>query len=456
MITNFEQNEARLLALLASGVRTSHELQQLLDISQPTLSRLVSRLGGQVLIVGKSRATRYTRPRNVRDLGSEFPVFRIDEMGDAHQIGVLFAISNEHFWWEPLSGESGPFKSLPWFIADMRPDGFVGRAFVQRQRQVLSLPSRLQDWSEDHVLIALARRGEDCMGNLIIGTESLERYFQSTRLEIPPLRPEELHSEYPRLAQSALDGDPVGSSAGGEQPKFAALIEKDRTLQNVLVKFSSSVTTEEGRRWADLLVCEHHALQIIQEAGITSAQSRILTAGDRVFLEVVRFDRIGRFGRQPIISLGAVDAEFYGDRDNWIAAANRLEADKRISQEDATSLRWLSVFGSLIANTDQHFGNVSLLMRDGQRRFELAPAYDVLPMYYRPRDNGVTFPKFNPPAPVAGASREWDTAIEWSVTFWSRASEDERISAAFRGVCAENRTRLLRITGVPRLVTNTR
>lgn len=450
MTTNFAQNEARLLALVASGVRTAYELQQLLGVSQPTLSRLVARLGGQVLTLGKSRATRYARPRSVRDLGSEFPVFRIDETGDAHQIGVLFAIANEQFWWGPASGEPGLFKSLPWFIADMRPDGFVGRAFVQRQQQDLNLPARIQDWSEDHVLIALVRRGEDCIGNLIIGAESLERYFQSTRIEIPPLRPEELHAAYPRLAQSALDGNPVGSSAGGEQPKFAARIDKDGVLQHILVKFSPLVTTEEGRRWADLLVCEHHALQIVQEAGFRAVQSRILTAGDRFFLEVVRFDRTGRFGRQPIISLGAVDDEFYGNRDNWIAAANRLVADKRIAPEDAAALRWLSVFGSLIANTDQHFGNISLIMRDGRRRFDLAPAYDVLPMFYRPRDTGTMFPEFNPPAPVAGAAGEWSTALERAVIFWSRASADERISESFRTVCAENRARLLQIAAAPR------
>jgi hypothetical protein len=61
-----------------------------------------------------------------------------------------------------------------------------------------------------------------------------------------------------------------------------------------------------------------------------------------VFLEVVRFDRVGRFGRLPMISLRAIDNECYGRQDNGAAAAKRREADRSISREDAGNLRWLS------------------------------------------------------------------------------------------------------------------
>jgi hypothetical protein len=306
---------------------------------------------------------------------------------------------------------------------------------------------RLQDWNDDDVLVALARRGEDCMGNLVVGEESLERYIRSAREATPPIKSNEIYIEYPRLAREAMAGDPAGSSAGGEQPKFTAIIEDG----HVLVKFSQSMNTLEGERWADLLVCEHIALEIIREAGFNAAESRIYHLEDRTYLEVHRFDRIGRFGRLPMNSLGAVDDEFFGRRDNWVAMANRLESAKMLSQDDASMLRWISVFGDLIANTDQHFGNVTLIPRDMEyKQFTLAPAYDVLPMYYRPKDGEPTFPEFNPQ--VSALSLEWEEAHRYAVLFWIRASMDTRISERFRSICSANRVALEKIGEGPRLV----
>jgi len=67
-----------------------------------------------------------------------------------------------------------PRKSLPWFLADLRPDGFTGRAFVRRLHEDLALPPRVLDWHNDHVLAALSRRGKDTLGGLVVGQESLD------------------------------------------------------------------------------------------------------------------------------------------------------------------------------------------------------------------------------------------------------------------------------------------
>lgn len=444
--------EERLLFFLSTGIRTSEEIQHRFSCSQPTVSRLLSRHNDRIFVIGKARARKYTRLRDVRGLGGEFPVYTIDSVGDAHLVGTLYAVAHDEYFWRPLAGGEELFRSLPWFIADLRPEGFVGRAFVRQLHHDLGLPPRSIDWREDHVLTALARRGENCMGNLVIGQESLERYFRCAREVMPPIHQEELSVAYPRMARDAMDGQPAGSSAGGEQPKFTTLIERDGEVRNVLVKFSPPVATDEGRRWADLLICEHHALQIIQDRGISAAQSYLVEAGGRVFLEVVRFDRTGLLGRKPIISLRAIDNEFYGVQDNWINAANRIEADGRLSSSDAGSLRWLSVFGTLIANNDQHFGNVSLVMADGRRRFDLAPAYDVLPMFYRPMDGTAPSRVFTPPAIVPGAHREWDMALHWAGIFWERASKDNRISEGFRSICAENSNVVRILTSGPKLI----
>ena len=47
----------QLLALLRTGVKSAKELQQALGISQPTLSRLLAGMGGQVVALGRARQT---------------------------------------------------------------------------------------------------------------------------------------------------------------------------------------------------------------------------------------------------------------------------------------------------------------------------------------------------------------------------------------------------------------
>lgn len=444
-------NSDRLLSFLGTGVYSAPEIQQRFRLSQPTVSRLLAQLGDRIAIIGNARARRYTKIRDVRGLGGKFPIFKIDAEGNAHLIGTLYAVAQDHFLWTPLNAREQLFRSLPWFIADLHPEGFVGRAFVRQLHEELGLPPRSADWNEDHALSALARRGEDPMGNLVIGQTSIERYFRTVR-ELPaPIRENAIADTYPRFAQEAVDGQPAGSSAGGEQPKFTAIVERSGAVLNVLVKFSPPVSTIEGRRWADLLICEHHALEVVRNSGISAPQSTIIEAGDRVFLEVARFDRTGLMGRLPIISLRAIDNEFYGFQDNWVNAANRMANDGRVSKEDAGSLRWLSVFGSLIGNNDQHFGNVSLIMLDDSRLYRLAPAYDVLPMVYRPVDGTVPSRPLTVPAVVPGAANEWLSALESASQFWNQTKSDSRISEQFRVICSENYNIVNKLYAGPRL-----
>ena len=166
---------------LVSGAKASRDIQLRLGISQPSVSRAISSLSGEVLTLGRGPATRYALARNIRDLGNDFPIYRVDENGNVHVLGHLHTLYGNQYWWVDDSGVGKLYDYLPWFIQDMRPEGFVGRAFALRQNQELDLPQRLNEWNDDHVLIALARRGEDITGNLIVGDESLSRYLNATR-----------------------------------------------------------------------------------------------------------------------------------------------------------------------------------------------------------------------------------------------------------------------------------
>ena len=92
----------------------------------------------------------------------------------------------------------------------------------------------------------------------------------------------------------------------------------------------------------------------------------------------------------------------------------------------------------LIANTDRHYGNISLLL-DGDD-WALAPAYDVLPMLYAPVGGELVARQFAGQnlQPTAATLPEWPRAQTLAKAFWSAAASDLRISAAFRQVCADN------------------
>jgi hypothetical protein len=403
------------------GQARASELATRLGVSQPTVSRLITAAGERVCRMGSGRARRYAPTRSLSTLGTRLPVYRVDESGKVHRDGELHLLANGRHWFEQAKGTGVLFEGLPPFAADMSPQGYVGRSFATRYPE-LDVPRRITDWNDDHRLIALARRGEDCTGNLIIGDESLNRFLAQAPTSVRP-------SDYPALARSSMAGQP-GSSAGGEQPKFAAYSE-DR---HVLVKFSGADEGAAARRWRDLLASESFALETLRASGLPAATSRSLSIEGRRFLEVERFDRIGPRGRRALLSLGAIDDEYFGHRDTWTKAAQRLLSAQRIDGEDARRMRWLDTFGQLIGNSDRHFGNLSFFVEDGGQ-FQLAPVYDMLPMLFAPVEADIVDRRFEPSPPTADNLDVWAQAAWAATTYWNRLVESSELSDEFRERC---------------------
>jgi hypothetical protein len=436
---------SQLLALLYDRPLAAKKLRQLLGgISPATLSRLTRQVGTKITCFGQARASTYARPRELRGIGQSVPVYRIDFRGNAHVLGALHILYGG-YWWVGTRWAAGYYASLPWFIQDLKPDGFIGRAFARRYSPELGISERLASWNDDDILVALARRGEDTVGDIIIGEESLTRYMAACRLLSVIHTPD----DYPDLAEQALAGDPAGSSAGGEQPKFTVVIERNSQRISVLVKFSPLLSTPGGQRWSDLLVCEHIALSIVRDRGISAVSSTLHKVGNRMFLEVERFDRCGEAGRKPVNSLTVVDAQFVGVGTNWTAAAQKLHAAKLLSAEEAANLVALDMFGVLTANTDRHHGNISLIPAgEKSAGFSLAPVYDMLPMFYRPRDGEEL------PAGVYQPSgfMDFGSAYEAALRFWREAGSDPRISEPFRKLCYECHEYLKKMADGPRVI----
>jgi hypothetical protein len=380
-----------------------------------------------IISIGRGRATRYGLRLTWPTLDtSRFPVFRILAAGTARSEGELFTLAARQAVWMPAGAVS---DGLPIELADARPSGFLGRHFAAMHAD-LRLPTRLIDWSDHHILLAMSRRGEDLPGNLILGDESFARW---QALDIPV----RTRGDYPDLAEATIAGRPPGSSAGGERPKFGAFVDG----RHVLVKFAARRDAGDAvaRRWCDLLVLEALALTAVSSRGVPTAKTRLVEADSHYFLESDRFDRVGIRGRVAVLSLAAVQ---HDPADPWARAAVFLRDAGHLSHEDARRLRWLDAFGAFIANTDRHPYNVIFFADDATLR--LAPAFDQVSMLYAPTADGhVPRQTFVPPHATAETLEVWDDARATARELWQRASDDARVSDDVRALSAANATALV-------------
>lgn len=443
----------RLEALLSQqGLLRAADIARQLGISQPTVSRLLADAGARVVRIGRARAARYALAREIGREGSHWPLYRIDARGRSERLGELHALGGERLWFESseprpafLHGEfaNGVFPGLPWFLDDQRPQGFLGRAFGRRVAADINANPDILLWNADDILLALLRHGDDAPGDLVVGEAALQHALQQIIHPADGIGFADRSREYPLRAEAALRGENFGSSAGGEQPKFALTLIDGDDVRPVIVKFSERTETPGARRWADLLVCEHLAGVVLQESGLSAADSEIIEAGGRVFLQSTRFDRTPARGRAGFVSLSALDAAYYAHgRIEWWRFAPELERDGWIDAESARRLRLYGWFGTLIANSDMHLGNAALHLND-TRPLPLLPAYDMLPMHFRPATSGEVVERhYEVVLPTPERRDDWHEAVRMALGFWERVVDEPRISGGFRPLAEEARTSL--------------
>ena len=145
----------QVLAVLAKGVTSSAELEKNLDLSQSAASRLLRALieQGQVIRLGSTRGARYGLLRAIGTIGSRWPLRQIDSLGNIQLIGQLHALASDEYFFLPSNVNYAALgavtDSIPYFLQDQRPGGFLGRAVPQRFPE-LGLPQRVIDWTDDH------------------------------------------------------------------------------------------------------------------------------------------------------------------------------------------------------------------------------------------------------------------------------------------------------------------
>ena len=418
---------------LSVGPRSARQLADIIEASQPTVSRTLAELGDEVVRIGATRSIQYTLRDTLRGL-PEIPIYRVDSAGLIRRLGVLVPVRPEGFVMRQDNGITIHSDGLPWWLFDMRPQGYLGRAYAARHGGELGLPERLDNWTDTHALRALLTHGHDAVGNLLLGDAARDHF-----LGAPPPHPiaeDSRAEEYSRLALEAARGEIPGSSAGGEQPKFTAFAMTPSGPGHVIVKFSELEGGPVSERWRDLLLAEHLALNTLREAGIQAATTRILDRDNQRFLEIERFDRIGERGRSALISLAAMDAEFVGSRGDWSSITHQLAESGQVHPDAADGADLLWAFGTLIGNSDMHSGNLSFVSERG-RPYHLAPAYDMTPMAFQPRSGG-GLPDTIPEASIRGSvpNEIWRRAHELARSFLGSVVASTGFSHRF-GPCIE-------------------
>ncbi len=438
--------------LRGRGPVPSRELVDHFGISRATLSRRVRELGNAIEVIGRGRATYFAARHSAAPRPT--PLYRVLESGQPERLGELVALEgggNAHWLLRPdhcpeaLLGDEfrdGLFPGWPWFLDDLRPSGFLGRAFARKMSEVLPVDSQPENWTDFELLTILSQYGSNLQGDLILGNGRALAEFQESAMRAADGRQPVVTAEaYPDLAHQAIRaGEDFGSSAGGEQPKFTTLVRDtpEEQPRAVIVKFSPPTDTPAGRCWADLLHAEHIAGTILREAGFDSAFTRVFERDRRVYLESQRFDRVGPAGRRGLVSLRALDAAFAGTGGgSWVQFALNLFAHSVISAEDRDTIVRLNCFGELIHNTDMHWGNLAFFVPD-RAPWPLAPVYDMLPMGFRPHSSGeVSAPVFQPRPPVPEHRSAWLEMHPVALSYWDQVQCCPEISGEFQTIAAQ-------------------
>lgn len=411
---------------------TSKDIQRATGLSQSSVVRQIKEMGDSVIRYREGRSIVYASTCNAFNSNDKLPLGIVDKWGNVSLIAYIRPLNSGGFFVEPISNifspllgvnKNGLYDDLPYFLYDLRPQGFLGRQLAQKIAvQSDDFPPDPNRWTTNHIGRYLISNGDDLPGNIIFGEQAMLRVKHKPTIA--------LEENYPLLADDVMKGDVPGSSAGGEQPKFTAFSGKFSS--HVIVKFSPEGESEGAKRWRDILITEHYASEMINSCIIPAAETRLFKMKKRLFLETQRFDRLERFGRSSMISLNVIDREYVGLGSNWPKVMKKLFDKGMVKEQDVLDSESLWLFGRLINNTDMHLGNLSLSIENDS--FRLLPVYDMCSMGFAPKRNGEILP-FSFEVPYIQKANideeQMKTVIKTAYDFWEKVSNDDRISSPF-------------------------
>lgn len=435
-------DERTVLSLLKEkGAMTSVDLQQAIKKSQPTVSRILSGIGVEIIVMGKGPRAQYAAPHPIGSDSPQQPIWLIDALGDAKKIGTLSYLMKNQIAIE-ADGVVDFFQAeLPWYLTSQKAHGFLGRLLAQ-QIPLPNATSNPELWSLETVLVA-ALHLHDAPGALRVGFGDKFNQRKMATISSDEHCESAQSTSLDEIAADIAKIQPAGSSAGGEQPKFLGITDKN---EHVLVKFSPPRGTPFGDRWTDLLYAESICGEVLIRHGQSAAKSQVVRGKDRTYLISTRFDRIGKSGRKHVVPLGAAHTAFVpGAYANWASTCDNLARQGKLSADDAEAATFLLHFGRLIGNSDMHSGNLSLFARGNtlldisKGNFSLTPSYDMLPMRWKP-DVSIGIQDYDSFGVDDYISTKAVRAA--AVDFWRTLSTHPHISNSLKAVAVEMASRI--------------
>lgn len=412
-------------ALFSRNLSAS-ELARQTGLSQPTVSRALQ--GLPVIKLGQGRASVFAWVDDV----AGHPLYAIDTDGKPQLVGQVYRQPDGRVLLQQQDNLK-VYADIPWFLQSVLPAGFLGRLHGEHLSLRLPLNRNPALWSANEAFFYLLHAGDELAGNLLLGKASVRRYLEQYAQPLPCTP-----GQYDGLAEQVMQIGFARSSVAGEQPKLLAFVQGMQDNYHAIIKYSSPLPAQSpvARRYCDLLVAEHIALECLLAHGMSASESRLLEQG-RLYLELRRFDRMGEHGRRGLVSLRDVEAEFIGASEHWYEAADALARLGLIDGLTRQQIHLLYAFGVLIGNTDMHFGNLSFYF-EGLQLQGLAPVYDMLPMLYMPVRDEVVERPFRPKPLFGVDGGVVKQALALALDYWQRLARDTRVSAAFREVAVAN------------------
>jgi serine/threonine-protein kinase HipA len=315
----------------------------------------------------------------------------IDWFGETHLVGRLYADEGSQavtFEYVPewlqykdacaidptaLPLRRGPHHSATLFGAmqDCGPDRW-GRVLIERavRKKVLDRkPYRDIDY-------VLALDDVARVGALRFRLDAAGPFLAPTTGRLPPLlrlpallrATEAVHAES-ETAQDLRFLLGAGSPLGGARPKCAVALDADGLA---IAKFPKPDDTR------DMAAGEILALSIAAEAGIRTAEHRLVRVGKQSVAVITRFDRQG-MSRIPFISAASL---LGADPRSSVAYTQLGDGIRQFGDDVPGDLQQLwrrLIFSLLASNYDDHLRNHGFLMRT-PGRWSLSPAYDLNPV----------------------------------------------------------------------------
>ena len=205
---------SNILAALRLGHKTpAGELLTRLQVSRPTMMRALRALGTAVVSRGRARRTAYAARRALRGDTSPIPVFRIDQAGAGIEVarldltypqGCALQYLEALEWPLPDDMADGWFEGIPYFLDDLRPQGFLGRQLARQNAATLRISEDPNNWSEDDALVVMTALGNDLPGCYVLGEPAYRLYLAQSQQDIHFLTDAETKAAYVSRAHEAL------------------------------------------------------------------------------------------------------------------------------------------------------------------------------------------------------------------------------------------------------------